>query len=182
MATTRGSAQAGSLLRGVFLFLLIALMVLLVFLTLRSLFSLPSSTAGSGATTEPVDDSDDGTTTDPADVQPAETAPAGPAVVVPLDGDADSEGGVACGRPVGAAEGDPFRIQVDDRSDSAEDLVIGVALLDGDNQRSSRQISLSAAETDGVRQITVPDSGGGIYRSCVVTAIQRGDRVIITGR
>lgn len=170
MTTSRGSSQAGSLMRGVFLFLLIALMLLLVFLTLRSLFFFPTSQA------QPDPEPETETTVE------GEPPPAGPAAVVPLNGDDPAQGGVSCGRPANSEPGDPFRVQVEDRTGLTEELVVGVALVNADGERSPRQISLQGDGTVGVRQLEVPDSGDGGYGSCVITAIQRGDRVILTGR
>lgn len=162
------NTSPGSVLRGAFLFLLVSVMLLLFFLTLRSLFFLPGSN-GSGEVTS--------STTE------AGPEPAGPQTAVALDGGESGAGGVTCGRPIDSTGPEPFQVEVDDPDAAAEELIIGIALVDGDGGRENRQITVPGSGGSDPRRVTVEGSDDReLYRSCVVTAIQRGQQVILTGR
>ena len=161
-APMTGSSPARAL-RGLFLLLLVALMLVLLFLTLRSLlfFASADDGASSGST--------------------AETPPAGPSTTVSPGGATSQAAGVACGRHAEAAPDGSFLVEVLDPGTTG--AVVAVDLITSDGRRDGRQVTVAPATDEGPVVVLVPDSvDGGAYVDCVITAIQRGQQVIFTGR
>lgn len=143
------------------LFLLVAVMLLLLFLTLRGLFFLASP----GNSDSSTDD---------------EAPPSGPDATVPFEGDVSTTAGVACGRLPDAAPDSSFLVEVVDPGTTG--AVVALDLVASDGTRHARRVSVSPT-SEGSVQVVVGDSGdGGGYVDCVITAIQRGQQVIFTGR
>ncbi len=162
MATT----GVGSAFRGLFVFLALVLLISLLALVVRSLLGTTDSSqaeqsiGGASAESSPTD-------TEPLpDVLPTGDDPIDLAV---------------CGRPAGEGAA-PFRVQIDDPVAVTEEVVVAVDLVGPDGSREPRRVEVPPAEA-GPRQAVVPDSDDPArHLTCIVTGIQRGEQVILTGR
>lgn len=163
----------GQLLRGAFLLLLIAVMTGLLVLTLRSLLLAGGDDDEPGTGTVAAST---GATTDEEVAAETVDAEAGTVEIA-----AESTAGwVTCGRPIDDDAG-PYRIHIDDLSER-EEIIVAVDLIGADGERDGRRLTIQPTLELPI-QVVVPDSTDpDRHRSCVVTGVQQGERVILTGR
>lgn len=95
--------------------------------------------------------------------------------------------GVSCYRPLDAAgsdDGQPFVASLDASSSGPADrIVVQLALLTVEGMRRVRSVTFDAVVPGTIRVIDVPDSSdASVYLSCSITAMQRDEQLILTGR
>lgn len=125
-----------------------------------------------------------GATPEAADsgAQASETTTAAPAAGAAPVGDARVDTAIAavsCGRNGG--ETVPFAVTVNAIAAGSEPLLVAVELATVDGLRLSRTVEAVVTDASVAVTVPVPDSVGREYAGCQVTAVQQGDRVVLTG-
>ncbi|MCP3987883.1 MAG: hypothetical protein GY724_02315 [Actinomycetia bacterium] len=113
---------------------------------------------------------------------PASDAPAGPQTSVPYQFNGN-DGSISCYRAASGASAGSYVVQVVAITPVTGDLTVGVELVSRDGTHQSRAVSIPAESGSEVVTMIVPDSNGADpFIDCTISAIQSGQRVIITGR
>jgi hypothetical protein len=131
---------------------------------------------GSGSATPELDPSGQG--------GPVQASPAGPLTSVPyqLDG---TDGTVSCFQATSGAPTGSFVVQVSSAAPVPDGMTVGVDLVASDGSRHDQAVTIPAQPDQGDVAVVVPGSastdGTAPYLDCTITAIQKGERVILTG-
>lgn len=75
----------------------------------------------------------------------------------------------------------PFMVIVGGQSSDPDPLAVAVDLIALDGSHQSRVVTFPLTAASPTIEATVPDSFDPSFGSCKITAVQRGERILITG-
>lgn len=76
----------------------------------------------------------------------------------------------------------PFMVIIGGASSDPDPLAVAVDLIALDGSHHPRVVTFPVTAVSPTIEATIPDSFDPSFDSCTVTAIQRGQRIVITGR
>ena len=116
--------------------------------------------------------------------EPVEASPSGPRTSIPyqLDG---TNGTISCFRATSGAYSGSFVVQVVSATPVPEEMTVGVDLVAEGGTYQRQAVAIPTRADQGEVVVAVPDSvgtdGTEPLVDCTIAAIQKGQRVILTG-
>ena len=108
--------------------------------------------------------------------------PSGSQTTVPIPLAGAAVANIACYRAASGAMAGSYVVQVDSTSTDPEQITVAIDLVGSDGGRQPRTVVVALGSDDGTVTMIVSDSNGATpFVDCRITAIQRGQRLILTG-